>query len=47
MSTSSTCFVILDGVAGTKYGKTATPANCTATWAAANAAATSPAAAGW
>jgi type IV pilus assembly protein PilA len=47
MSTSSTCFVILDGVAGTRYGKTATPATCTATWAAANAAATSPAAAGW
>ncbi len=47
MSTSSTCFVILDGVTGTRYGKTATAANCTATWAAANAAATSPAAAGW
>jgi type IV pilus assembly protein PilA len=47
MSASSTCFVILDGVSGTRYGKTATAANCTATWAAANAAATSPAAAGW
>ncbi len=47
MSTSSTCFVILDGVTGTRYGKTATAGNCTATWAAANAAATSPAAAGW
>ena len=47
MSTSSTCFVILDGTTGTRYGKTATPANCTATWAMANAVATSPAAAGW
>ena len=39
--------MILDGATGTRYGKTATAANCTATWAAANAAATSPAAAGW
>ena len=31
MSASQTCFVILDGTSGTKYGKTLTPANCTAT----------------
>jgi type IV pilus assembly protein PilA len=47
MSDSQTCFVILDGTSGTRYGKTATLANCTATWAAANAAASSPGAAGW
>jgi type IV pilus assembly protein PilA len=47
MSASATCFVILDAATGTKYGKTTTPAQCTATWAAANAAATTPAAAGW
>ncbi|MEO8423034.1 MAG: type II secretion system protein [Actinomycetota bacterium] len=47
MSTSQTCFVIFDSTTGTRYGMTATPANCTATWAAANAAATTPAAAGW
>ncbi len=34
MSASSTCFVILDGTTGTRYGTTATAANCTATWAA-------------
>jgi type IV pilus assembly protein PilA len=47
MAASQTCFVILDAATGTRYGKTATAAQCTATWAAANAAATSPAAAGW
>ena len=47
MSASGTCFVILDGTTGTRYGTTGTAASCTATWAAANAAATSPAAAGW
>ena len=47
MSASGKCFVILDGTTGTRYGTTVTAANCTATWAAANAAATSPAAAGW
>jgi type IV pilus assembly protein PilA len=47
LSSSNACFVILDGAAGTRYGKTATPAQCTATWAAANATAISPGAAGW
>jgi prepilin-type N-terminal cleavage/methylation domain-containing protein len=47
MSASQTCFVILDGTIGTKYGETPTPANCTATWAAANAIANTPAAGGW
>jgi len=48
LSNSTSCFVILDGTAGTKYGKT-TAANCTATWAstAGNVTATSPAAGGW
>jgi type IV pilus assembly protein PilA len=40
------CFLILDSPAGTMYGKT-TAANCTATWAAGNATATTPALAGW
>ena len=47
MSASQTCFVILDSTTGTKYGEDHAPRNCTATWAAANAAATTPAAAGW
>jgi len=48
LSNSTSCFVILDAVTGTKYGKT-TAANCTATWAATagNVTATTPAAAGW
>ena len=48
MSTSTSCFVILDATTGTKYGET-TAANCTATWAgtAGNVTATTPAAAGW
>ena len=47
-STSTSCFVILDAVTGTKYAKT-TLANCNATWAgtAGNVTATTPAAAGW
>ncbi|MGH2596791.1 MAG: type II secretion system protein [Actinomycetota bacterium] len=48
LSTSTSCFVILDATTGTKYGKTAV-ANCNATWAgtAGNVTATTPAAAGW
>jgi prepilin-type N-terminal cleavage/methylation domain-containing protein len=48
MSSSNTCFVILDAPNGTRYGKTV-PGNCTATWAgtAGNVTATSPTAAGW
>lgn len=48
LSSSNSCFVILDGVVGTMYGKTAA-ANCNATWAgtAGNVTATSPATAGW
>ena len=47
-STSTSCFVILDAVTGTMYGKT-TLANCNATWAgtAGNVTATTPAVAGW
>jgi prepilin-type N-terminal cleavage/methylation domain-containing protein len=49
LSASGTCFLILDSLGGTLYGKTATLANCTGQWAgtAGNLAATSPAAAGW
>jgi prepilin-type N-terminal cleavage/methylation domain-containing protein len=48
MSSSTTCFVIKDALAGTKYG-TATAANCNATWAAtgANVNISTPSAAGW
>jgi type IV pilus assembly protein PilA len=48
LSSSTSCFVILDAVTGTQYGKT-TVANCNATWAGAagNVTATTPAAAGW
>jgi type IV pilus assembly protein PilA len=48
MSSSTSCFVILDASLGTKYGVT-TAANCNATWAgtAGNVTATTPAAAGW
>ncbi len=48
MSSSTSCFVILDATTGTKYGET-TAANCSATWAATagNVTATTPAAAGW
>jgi type IV pilus assembly protein PilA len=48
LSTSASCFVILDAVTGTKYGET-TVANCNATWAGnpVNVTATTPAAAGW
>jgi type IV pilus assembly protein PilA len=47
LSSSQTCFVILDATTGTKYGKT-TPANCYADWATpVNVTATTPAAAGW
>jgi type IV pilus assembly protein PilA len=48
LSSSQSCFVILDGTSGTLYGKT-TLANCNATWVNANAGtlATNPAAADW
>ena len=48
MSSSTSCFVILDATVGTRYGVT-TAANCNATWAgtAGNVTATTPAAAGW
>jgi type IV pilus assembly protein PilA len=47
MSASQSCFVIVDSTTGTRYGTTTTVAQCTATWAAANATATTPAAGGW
>ena len=48
MSASQTCFLIFDSLNGTLYGKTSTPANCTANYAASGVlTATSPAAAGW
>jgi type II secretory pathway pseudopilin PulG len=47
LSASNSCFVVLDATTGTTYGKTTTPAQCTATWAAANATAGTPGAAGW
>lgn len=48
MATSTSCFVILDAVTGTRYGETIA-ANCTAAWAgtAGNVTATTPVAAGW
>jgi hypothetical protein len=47
LSSSQTCFVILDATTGTRYGKT-TAANCYADWATpVNVTATTPAAAGW
>ena len=47
LSSSQSCFVILDSTTGTKYGQT-TAANCYADWAtAATVTATTPAAAGW
>jgi type IV pilus assembly protein PilA len=48
MSSSSSCFVILDSIAGTMYG-IAAAANCNAAWAgtAGNVTAPTPAAAGW
>jgi type IV pilus assembly protein PilA len=47
LSSSQSCFVILDATSGTKYGET-TAANCYADWATAvTVTATSPAAAGW
>jgi prepilin-type N-terminal cleavage/methylation domain-containing protein len=48
MSSSTSCFVILDAVTGTRYGET-TAANCNATWAgtAGNVTSVTPAAAGW
>lgn len=48
MSSSTSCFVILDAPTGTKYGTT-TGANCNAAWAGTpgNVTATSPAAGGW
>ena len=47
LSSSQTCFVILDATTGTRYGKT-TPANCYADWVTpVTVTATTPAAAGW
>ena len=48
MSSSTSCFVILDAVTGTRYGTTSA-ANCNATWAgtAGNVTAVTPVAAGW
>jgi type IV pilus assembly protein PilA len=47
MSSSGSCFVILDATTGTRYGET-TAANCYADWATvATVTATTPAAAGW
>ena len=47
LSSSQSCFVILDSTTGTKYGKT-TAANCYADWATTvTVTATTPAAAGW
>lgn len=47
LSSSQSCFVILDMTTGTRYGKT-TAANCYADWATiATVTATTPAAAGW
>jgi type IV pilus assembly protein PilA len=47
LSSSQSCFVILDATTGTRYGKT-TAANCYADWATTvTVTATSPAAAGW
>lgn len=49
MSSSTTCFLVVDSLAGTRYGSTATAANCTAAWAgtAGNVTATTPTAGGW
>jgi type IV pilus assembly protein PilA len=47
LSSSQSCFVILDSTTGTRYGQT-TAANCYANWATpVNVTATTPAAAGW
>ena len=47
LSSSQSCFVILDSTTGTKYGQT-TAANCYADWATTvTVTATTPAAAGW
>ena len=49
MSASGSCFLILDSLSGTFYGKTTTAANCTGQWAGTpgNLTATSPVSAGW
>jgi type IV pilus assembly protein PilA len=49
MSNSTECFLIVDSLTGTRYGSTATAANCTATWAGTpgNVTATTPTAGGW
>jgi type IV pilus assembly protein PilA len=49
MSNSTTCFLIVDSLTGTRYGSTTTAANCTAAWAgtAGNVTATSPTGGGW
>jgi type IV pilus assembly protein PilA len=49
MSNSTQCFLIVDSLTGTRYGSTATPANCTANWAGTpgNVTATTPTAGGW
>ena len=47
LSSSQSCFVILDSTTGTRYAET-TAANCYADWATvATVTATTPAAAGW
>ena len=48
MSASTTCYLIRDTASGgTTYGSTTTAANCTGTYAAANATAASPSTGGW
>ncbi|HEY7667558.1 MAG TPA: type II secretion system protein [Actinomycetota bacterium] len=49
MSNSTTCFLIVDSLTGTRYGSTTTAANCSATWAGTpgNVTATTPTAGGW
>lgn len=47
MSQSGTCFVLRDNGSGTTYNNTSVAANCTGTWAAANATFPTAAAGGW
>jgi type IV pilus assembly protein PilA len=48
MSSSGTCYAIRDTASGgTTYGSTTTAANCTGTWAAANATSATTAGGGW
>jgi len=49
MSNSTTCFLIVDSLSGTRYGSTTTAADCNATWAGTpgNVTATTPTTGGW